>query len=177
MMDLPVMKFLAESVRNTAEVLLKTMQDGKSFVCDECFGNNFVPCEEGNINAIQMTAGGNTSWWHCGYCSLKFKNEGLGNAITNTTKPLTTGIKCTQCNEGELTQKRTRFGKAFYSCTKYPNCKYAIWDKPIAKPCPKCNHPFIVEHYTKKEGASLRCVNKECTFEEKQENVENAPAS
>lgn len=88
MMDLPVMKFLAESVRNTAEVLLKTMQDGKSFVCDECFGNNFVPCEEGNINAIQMMAGGNTSWWHCGYCSLKYKNEGLKNAIINTTKIL-----------------------------------------------------------------------------------------
>ena len=87
-MDLPVMKFLAESMRNTAEALLETMQDGKSFVCDECFGNNFVPCEEGNINAIQMMAGGNTSWWHCGYCSLKFKNVGLGNAITNTTKIL-----------------------------------------------------------------------------------------
>ena len=31
----------------------------------------------------------------------------------------------------ELSEKRTRFGKIFYSCTRYPICKYAIWDKPL----------------------------------------------
>ena len=40
-MDLPVMKYLAESMRNTADALLETMRDGKTFVCDECFGGNF----------------------------------------------------------------------------------------------------------------------------------------
>lgn len=87
-MDLPVMKYLAESMRNTADTLLETMRDGKTFVCDECFGGNFEACEANEPNAIRMVAGGNTSWWHCGYCSLKFKNVGLVNAITNTTKIL-----------------------------------------------------------------------------------------
>lgn len=81
-----------------------------------------------------------------------------------TTKAITTGIQCPECKQGELSEKRTRFGKSFYSCTKYPTCKYAIWDKPIKTPCPVCAHPFIVEHYTKKEGASLRCANKECSY-------------
>jgi len=81
-----------------------------------------------------------------------------------TTKAITTGIECPECKQGELSEKRTRFGKSFYSCTKYPTCKYAIWDKPIKTPCPTCAHPFIVEHYTKKEGASLRCANKECGY-------------
>ena len=83
-----------------------------------------------------------------------------------TTKAITTGIACPDCKQGELSEKRTRFGKSFYSCTKYPDCKYAIWDKPVKTPCPVCQHPFIVEHYTKKEGASLRCANKECTYRE-----------
>ncbi len=85
-----------------------------------------------------------------------------------TTKPITTGIKCPECSQGELSQKRTRFGKAFYSCTRYPDCKYAIWDKPIKdRPCPQCQSPFLTERYTKKEGASIRCPNKECGFTEK----------
>jgi DNA topoisomerase-1 len=84
-----------------------------------------------------------------------------------TTKAITTGIKCPECNEGELSEKRTRFGKVFYSCVRYPNCKYAIWDKPLKQPCPQCKHPFLVEHYTKKEGASIRCPNKECGYQEK----------
>lgn len=85
-----------------------------------------------------------------------------------TTKAITTGIQCPECKQGELSEKRTRFGKSFYSCTRYPDCKYAIWDKPIkGRACPQCQHPFLVEKYTKRDGASIRCVNKECGFQEK----------
>lgn len=166
-------------------LILKWGKNGKFAACQgypDCrFTSEFVS-ENGTIKLVEQPKTNEI----CPNCQnpMVVKTGRFGRFLAcssyptcKTTKPLTTGIKCTQCNEGELTQKRTRFGKAFYSCTKYPNCKYAIWDKPIAKPCPKCNHPFIVEHYTKKEGASLRCVNKECTFEEKQENVESAPAS
>ena len=78
-MDLPVMKYLAESMRNTADALLETMRDGKTFVCDECFGGNFEACEANEPNAIRMVAGGKESWWCCGYCRLKLKNAGLEN--------------------------------------------------------------------------------------------------
>ncbi len=92
------------------------------------------------------------------------------------TKAITTGIECPECHKGELSQKRTRFGKIFYSCVKYPECKYAIWDKPIkGEACPECKHPFVVEHYTKKEGASIRCPNKECGF--KKEAPQQASAA
>jgi len=84
-----------------------------------------------------------------------------------TTKAITTGIKCPECKEGELSEKRTRFGKSFFSCSRYPECKYAIWDKPIKRECPACKSPFLTEKYTKKDGASVRCPNKECGFVEK----------
>lgn len=87
-MDLPVMKYLAESMRNTADALLETMRDGKTFVCDECFGGNFETCEANEPNAIRMVAGGKESWWCCGYCRLKLKNAGLENVITASTKIL-----------------------------------------------------------------------------------------
>jgi len=63
-MDLPVMKYLAESMRNTADALLETMRDGKTFVCDECFGGNFETCEANEPNAIRMVAGGNAHVWN-----------------------------------------------------------------------------------------------------------------
>jgi DNA topoisomerase-1 len=79
------------------------------------------------------------------------------------TKPITTGIACPQpgCG-GMLAEKRSKRGKIFYSCTNYPTCKFALWDKPVNRPCPLCHAPFVTERYTKREGASLRCVRPEC---------------
>lgn len=92
-----------------------------------------------------------------------------------TTKAITTGIQCPECKQGELSEKRTRFGKSFFSCTKYPTCKYAIWDKPLAnQPCPQCHHPFLTEKYTKKDGASVKCPNKECGFTQSAPTVPEA---
>lgn len=86
-----------------------------------------------------------------------------------TTKTITTGIVCPECGQGELAEKRTRFGKMFYSCTKYPTCNYALWDKPRKTSCPSCGHPFLVEKFSKKEGASIRCPNQECGYRESSE--------
>lgn len=45
-----------------------------------------------------------------------------------TSKPL--NIKCPKCSEGEVIIKRTRRGKIFYGCSKYPKCDFASWTKP-----------------------------------------------
>jgi DNA topoisomerase-1 len=52
---------------------------------------------------------------------------------------ITTGVKCPEpkCS-GELAEKRTRKGRIFYGCSRYPKCKFATWDKPLAEPCPQC---------------------------------------
>ncbi len=41
------------------------------------------------------------------------------------------GIKCSECGEGELVERRARkSGKVFYGCNRFPKCKFATWDKP-----------------------------------------------
>ena len=40
------------------------------------------------------------------------------------------GIKCPECGEGELVMKRTKRGRAFWGCSRYPGCKYATWNDP-----------------------------------------------
>ena len=75
------------------------------------------------------------------------------------------GVKCPECNAGELQQKYSRRGKVFYSCGRYPDCKYALWDRPIPDPCPDCQAPFVVEKTTKRAGTTRRCVREECDYQ------------
>ena len=74
------------------------------------------------------------------------------------TKPVTIGVKCPEegCT-GDLVEKRTRGGKIFYGCSKYPKCKYASWDKPVDQPCPSCEHPFMLQKISKAKGDYLLC--------------------
>ena len=49
----------------------------------------------------------------------------------NTKAILTmTGVKCPDCGEGELVEKRTKRGKIFWGCSRYPGCKYGTWNDP-----------------------------------------------
>jgi DNA topoisomerase I len=76
-----------------------------------------------------------------------------------SARPLTTGVKCPKCNQGELAQRRTRKGKIFYSCSRYPDCDYSLWYKPTSVPCPnpECDSPIMEERVSKKEGPFLQC--------------------
>jgi len=69
-------------------------------------------------------------------------------------------IKCPKCKTGKIVQKRTRKGKIFYGCNRYPKCDFALWDKPTGEKCPKCKSLLVK---TKKE--KIKCSNRECGFE------------
>jgi DNA topoisomerase I len=81
------------------------------------------------------------------------------------TRPVTLGIKCPQCGQGEIAERRTRRGKIFFGCTRYPECDFAAWDRPRMTPCPNCQAPFLVEKETRKEGLVLRCLRCKSKFQ------------
>ncbi|MBI4197501.1 MAG: type I DNA topoisomerase [Chloroflexi bacterium] len=54
----------------------------------------------------------------------------------------TTGIACPQCKEGVLMERRGR-GRAFYGCSRYPNCTYALNQRPLPDPCPECGKLMV----------------------------------
>jgi len=72
-----------------------------------------------------------------------------------------TGIGCPQCS-GELIARKTKKGRKFYGCNKYPECSFVTWDEPIAEKCPKCGS-LMVKKYTKK-GNEHKCTNEACGF-------------
>ena len=84
-------------------------------------------------------------------------------------KPKDTGITCPRCNKGTYLEKKSRRGKIFYSCSGYPKCKNAIWNEPIAEPCPLCNAPFVTRKVTKRFGTERLCVQEGCTYRVKVE--------
>lgn len=38
--------------------------------------------------------------------------------------PQPTGVACPKCHEGELLQRRGKFGRPFFGCSRYPKCDY-----------------------------------------------------
>jgi DNA topoisomerase-1 len=83
-------------------------------------------------------------------------------------KPKGTGVTCPECGKGELTEKKSRYGKFFYSCNRYPECKFALWDPPVAKPCPQCGFPVLAQKVYKRQGAFLKCPK--CEYKEMPES-------
>lgn len=81
-------------------------------------------------------------------------------------KPKDTGVSCPECKEGTLIERKSRYGKLFYSCNSYPKCKYATWNPPINEPCPKCKWPILTIKITKRRGTEKVCPQKECGFVE-----------
>lgn len=83
------------------------------------------------------------------------------------TEPISLGVGCPEkgCG-GALTEKRSKRGKSFYACTRFPECKFALWDRPVARPCPECKAPFLIEKYDRNKGAKTLCRFKECGYEE-----------
>jgi DNA topoisomerase-1 len=84
------------------------------------------------------------------------------------TRPITLGIKCPKCNEGEFVRRGTARGKGkgriFYGCSRYPDCDFTTPHEPINQPCPKCGAPFIVEKRTK-QGNFRSCIRESCDWE------------
>jgi DNA topoisomerase I len=89
--------------------------------------------------------------------------------IQPLVKPKGTGITCVECGKGELIEKKSRFGKLFYSCNRYPECKFALWDLPVQQPCPKCGFPVLVKKVYKREGEFLKCPKEGCDYKSNKE--------
>ncbi len=81
-------------------------------------------------------------------------------------KPENTGVDCPKCGKGTLYKRKSRRGKIFYSCSTYPKCEYAIWNEPLAEPCPRCGWPILSVKTTKRQGTRKVCPQKDCSFSE-----------
>jgi len=187
----PFMETLAKAEVEMKD--MKAMQLETDVVCEKCgsvmvirWGRHgeFLACSKypdckstkefkrGNVGEIVVEA--EKDYGACEKCggSMMLKRGKFGEFLAcskypecKNTKSIPIGVKCPKCTEGDLVQRRSHRGKYFYGCARYPDCDYASWNKPVPEPCPQCNHPFLVQKYSKQLGNYIACPQKECGYQ------------
>jgi DNA topoisomerase-1 len=81
-----------------------------------------------------------------------------------TTKPITMGIACPQegCG-GELTERRSKRGRAYFGCANFPTCRFVVWQRPVPGACEKCGAPFLVQR-SARGRRWLACWREGCDY-------------
>ncbi len=143
-------------------MVVKWGRRGRFLACSgwpECKQTRPLPEEEEALNGVVPEG------VRCPECEAEMtvKNGRFGRFLACTrypeckgTRPLLIGVDCPDCGQ-PLAEKRSRKGRVFYSCTGYPDCKFASWDRPVARACPVCEYPILVERSNRTEGDHLHC--------------------
>jgi DNA topoisomerase-1 len=74
------------------------------------------------------------------------------------TRAIPLGIKCPKCIEGDLAERRTKRGKSFWGCVRYPACDFSTWNKPVPDTCPECGWVGMEKKVSKAEGEIRTCL-------------------
>ena len=79
-----------------------------------------------------------------------------------------TGVACPK-DGGDIVERKSKRGRVFYGCDNYPKCDFTLWNRPLAKACPTCGAPYLVEKITKRWGHQVLCNNDECDYSRTEE--------
>ena len=73
-----------------------------------------------------------------------------------------TGVTCPKCGKGQIVERKSKYGKMFFGCNKYPDCDFVLWNEPTGDVCPKCGS--LVVKRVMKSGEKLECSNRSCDY-------------
>jgi len=149
-----------------ADMVIKMARFGKFLAC-----SNYPDCKNTkNLNEAGEPEEKEKVDEQCEKCGadmvVKYGRFGKFLACSNypdckNTKQIAqeTGVACPKCEKGKIVTKRTKTARTFYACDQYPNCDFALWQKPTGEICPECKSLLI---YGKDE--QIFCSNKECKY-------------
>ena len=72
------------------------------------------------------------------------------------TEAIALNVTCPKCHDGKIVQKRSKRGKIFYGCNRYPDCDFVSWNEPTNETCPVC-HEARLEIVKRGKGSRLLC--------------------
>ena len=103
----------------------------------------------------------------CHLCgsAMVIKTGRFGEFLACTTYPkckgtrsISMGLKCPKCDNGDLTERRTKRGKSFWGCLRYPECDFSTWNRPVPETCPACGWLGMEKKISKADGESRKCL-------------------
>jgi DNA topoisomerase-1 len=168
-----------EKVDSLKEQIKSELQKETEIVCDLCgkpmiirWGRNgrFMACTGypacKNTKPLEESAPELTEEV-CDKCGNKMviKNGRFGKFLAcsnypacKNTKPIPLGIKCPREScIGDVIMRRTKKGRIFYGCSRYPDCNFISWFKPVNQKCSSCGNSYLVEKSSKVKGNFLQC--------------------
>jgi DNA topoisomerase-1 len=166
---------------------IKVGKNGPFLACSgypDCnYSNDYTRDEKGNIQPVEISSEEvvDKSCDKCG-SPMVIKHGRYGEFLAcsaypdcKNTQSLNSnganskiGIKCPEDGcDGDIVERKSRRGKIFYGCSRFPKCEFASWDKPIAQDCPQCGAKILAEKTTKKQGTFLICLSGECGYKER----------
>jgi DNA topoisomerase-1 len=116
----------------------------------------------------------------CNLCGkpMVFKQSRFGRFIgcsgypeCKNIKKITLGIPCPQegC-DGELTEGRSKRGRAYFGCSNFPTCRFVVWQRPVVTPCPKCGAAFLTQRGARGKRW-LQCWREGCDYRRETESA------
>ncbi len=142
-------------------MIIRWGRNGRFMAC-----SGFPACRNTRPMDDEGTAGMNTDEV-CGKCGEKMvvKTGRYGPFLAcsgyprcRETRPVNLGVDCPEegC-DGFLTARRSQKGRNFYGCSKYPTCRFVVWDNPVNRRCPSCDYPLMVEKQERSGRTALQC--------------------
>ncbi|MDR2821104.1 MAG: type I DNA topoisomerase [Desulfovibrio sp.] len=158
-------------------LLIKFGKAGSFLACSaypQCrYTSNFARAEDGRVEAVAQEKPQLTKVGVCPQCGkdmvIKLARTGsrfiacTGYPDCACTAPFSTGVVCPRCGKGALVEKSSKRGKIFYSCDQYPQCDFALWDRPVPGQCPQCGSAYLVEKKNR-GGVKIVCPVKSCGY-------------
>jgi DNA topoisomerase-1 len=74
------------------------------------------------------------------------------------------GLVCPECGQGQVVERKGRWGRVFYGCRRYPECRFTAYHRPLPEACPDCGRAYLLEKESKKEGKVIFCGNEACHY-------------
>ncbi|MBQ4610904.1 MAG: type I DNA topoisomerase [Clostridia bacterium] len=79
-------------------------------------------------------------------------------------------IPCPECG-AELIKRKSKRGKVFFGCERYPECGFVSWDRPAKEKCPKCGAMMV--HKMGRSGNYTACTAEGCGYVVRPEKKES----
>jgi DNA topoisomerase-1 len=168
--------------RCNSPMVIKWGKMGRFLACSaypECKNTKDFKEVEGKIVALEEEATDET----CDKCGrpMVVKRGRFGRFLAcsgypecKNSKAMSIGVACPECKKGYLTQRRSKRGRMFFGCNRYPACKFASWDRPLPEACPACGSPYLLQKHSKREGSYIACPNRDCSYRRNLDQAQGA---
>jgi DNA topoisomerase-1 len=170
-----------EGVNKKSSAIKKSLQESTDEVCELCgkpmiikWGRNgrfmacsgYPTCRNTKPLPGEQEQAKHTSGMKCELCGgdMIVKGGKFGSFLgcsnyptCKNTKPLSIGVQCPKCKEGYVIERKTKRKRLFFGCSRYPDCDFASWDRPVNRKCDTCGNEYMVEKHSATRGEFLAC--------------------